>query len=177
MCVDDELLSAYLDGELQEPWKTQVARHLESCPACRSRYAGLQAVDTKLQADMISDAEVKEREDRVLAYFEKNRFAQKRKVSFFRKKVQVRLVPALLSSAAAFVVVFVGAFALFGTNREQTQEVLPGIALPVDSSNVRQVSESVKGRLDDYTVDEIVDYLEEKGYAVQLELKTVQPIR
>ncbi|MDD7200699.1 MAG: zf-HC2 domain-containing protein [Sphaerochaetaceae bacterium] len=177
MCVDDELLSAYLDGELQEPWRTQVEQHLQYCSACRNRFEQLKALDAKLQSATLSDDEVKQRQDRVLAYFERSRFPQRRKESFFRKKVQVRLVPALLSSAAAFVVVFIGAFVLFGTNTKQTETLLPGIASPVDSSNVRQVSEVRPQSLDDYSVDQIVDYLEQKGYAVDLRLKAVEPIK
>lgn len=175
MCVDDELLSTYLDGELQEPWKTQVAQHLQYCKACKSRFMQLQALDAKLKSATLSDDAVKEREARVLVYFERNRLASPKKTSLFRKKVQVSLVPALLSSAAAFVVVFIGAFVLFGTNPKQTQTLLPGIASSVDSANVRQVSEVRPQSLDSYSVEQIVEYLAQKGYAV--ELKAVEPIK
>ena len=31
MCIDSQMLSAYLDGELPEPYRTQVEEHLEHC--------------------------------------------------------------------------------------------------------------------------------------------------
>jgi anti-sigma factor RsiW len=36
-----ELLSAFLDGELSEQERTQVARHLTACPACGDELNGL----------------------------------------------------------------------------------------------------------------------------------------
>ena len=75
------------------------------------------------------------------------------------------------------MIVFIGAFVLFGTNTKQTETLLPGIASPVDSANIRQVSEVRPQSLDAYSVDQIVDYLEQKGYAVELRLKAVEPIK
>lgn len=37
MCLDDQILNTYLDGELGEPWKTQVIEHLNYCVACNTR--------------------------------------------------------------------------------------------------------------------------------------------
>ena len=85
MCVDDELLSAYLDGELQEPWRTQVEQHLHYCSACKNRFEQLKALDAKLQSVTLSDDEIKQRQDRVLAYFERSRFPQQKKAGLFRK--------------------------------------------------------------------------------------------
>lgn len=87
------------------------------------------------------------------------------------------MVPALLTSAAAFVIVFIGAFVLFGSNSKQTEQILPGVAAPVDSANVRQVSEVKPKTLDDYSLEQIVQYLDSKGYAVKLEVKAVEPIQ
>jgi len=176
MCVDDELLNTYLDGELQEPWRTQVEQHLGYCAACRGRLEQLKALDAKMRGASLGDAEIQSREEKVLSYFEKSRFGNRR-VSFFRRKVQVRLVPALLTSAAAFVIVFIGAFVLFGTNSKQTEKILPGVAAPVDSANVRQVSDVKQKTLDDYSLEQIVQYLDSKGYAVKLEVKAVSPIQ
>lgn len=43
-------LSAWLDGELAAEARLQVARHLESCAACRQELARLEALDTALAA-------------------------------------------------------------------------------------------------------------------------------
>lgn len=42
--LSDELLSAYLDGELKEPNAERVERHLEACSGCRARIDGLRRV-------------------------------------------------------------------------------------------------------------------------------------
>jgi ribulose bisphosphate carboxylase small subunit len=51
------------------------------------------------------------------------------------------------------------------------------VAAPVDSANVRQVSEVKPKTLDDYSLEQIVQYLDSKGYAVKLEVKAVEPIQ
>jgi len=49
---DDVLrdLSAYLDGALPEDSAGRLARHLESCASCRSRYVSEKAVVERLRA-------------------------------------------------------------------------------------------------------------------------------
>jgi anti-sigma factor RsiW len=176
MCVDDELLNTYLDGELAEPWRTQVEEHLGYCNACRQRLEQLRSLHEKIVASALPMEDIKVHEDRVLAYFEKNRFPEDRKANIFRKKVQVKLVPALITTAAAFVVVFIGAFVLFGTNGRQTQEILPGVSPSIDSANVRQVSDTPEVTLDSFSLEQIVQHLDAMGYAVKLEVKAVTPL-
>ena len=178
MCVDDELLNTYLDDELQQPWKTQVQEHLGYCNACRQRLEQLRVLHQKVQDSVISDEEIKMHQDRVFAYFEKTRFpSANKKQHIFRKKIQVRLVPALITSAAAFVVVFIGAFVLFGTSVQQGQEILPGISAPIDSMHIRQVTDVQKPSLDMFSLEQIVQHLDAFGYAVKLEVKAVTPLQ
>ncbi len=177
MCVDDELLNTYLDEELQEPWRTQVQEHLGYCNACRQRLEQFKELNTKIADAVLSDEDIKLRQDRVLSYFEKTRFpSTNKKMHIFRKRIQVKLVPALITSAAAFVVVFIGAFVLFGTNPQQSQLILPGVATPIDSANIRQVSDVQKPSLDMFSLEQIVQHLDAMGYAVKLEVKAVTPI-
>lgn len=51
MCPDGELLSVYLDGELDPIWSAQIAGHLEICPACHQRWEELKAVQVRLQRE------------------------------------------------------------------------------------------------------------------------------
>jgi len=177
MCVDDELLNTYLDGELDEPWRTQVEEHLGYCNACRQRLDQLRQLQQRIASAVLPDEDISLRQDRVLAFFEKSRFPMKdKKMHIFRKKVQVRLVPALMTTAAAFVVVFIGSFVLFGTNASQAQDILPGIATPMDSANVRQVSDTQSVTLDSFSLEQIVQHLDAMGYAVKLEVKAVTPL-
>jgi anti-sigma factor RsiW len=41
----EEMLSAWLDGELEVEKETSLMQHLESCPGCRSRSEGFRSVD------------------------------------------------------------------------------------------------------------------------------------
>ena len=41
MCIDLQMLSAYMDGELKEPYRTQVKEHLDHCVACRTISLGV----------------------------------------------------------------------------------------------------------------------------------------
>ena len=47
MCIDSQMLSAYLDGELPEPYRTQVEEHLEHCAACRKHLEDMKALALK----------------------------------------------------------------------------------------------------------------------------------
>lgn len=38
MCFDDQVLSAYYDGELEGVWKDRVKEHLETCSVCSSKF-------------------------------------------------------------------------------------------------------------------------------------------
>lgn len=176
MCLDDALLNSYLDGELQEPWKTQVEEHLSYCTGCQMRLEQLRVLNNKLKTAVDSDLEIEKRADRVMSFFEKNRFNNPPKKNIFSRKIQLNLVPAIITSAAAFVVVFIGSFVLFGSNSKQTSEILPEVMLPIESSNLQQVSTEKKVTLEDFSLSEIIHYLDSQGYAVTLEVKAVDPI-
>jgi predicted anti-sigma-YlaC factor YlaD len=176
MCLDDALLNSYLDGELQEPWKTQVEEHLSYCSGCQMRFNQLKELVNTLQGATVSDEEISLRSNRVMEFFEQNRFNEPPKNHLFKKKIQVSLIPALLTSAAAVVVVFIGSFVLFGSNNKQTSEIMPEVMMPINSTEVEQVSVNEKSSLDDYSLSEIIHYLDSQGYAVKLEVKAVNPL-
>ena len=49
VCADQNLLSAYLDGELAAAEERAVEDHLATCPGCRADLAGLRSVVERLQ--------------------------------------------------------------------------------------------------------------------------------
>lgn len=55
MCPDGETLSAYLDGEIGEPWNSTIRSHLETCDRCRQRLKTLQRIDHILLEDYAPD--------------------------------------------------------------------------------------------------------------------------
>ena len=50
VCADENLLSAYLDGELATAEETAVEEHLAACPGCRANLDGLRTVVSRLHA-------------------------------------------------------------------------------------------------------------------------------
>ena len=54
-CPAPHLISAYLDGELEERWTGELERHLESCATCRGRLISLQHVSHSLLEDIEPD--------------------------------------------------------------------------------------------------------------------------
>jgi hypothetical protein len=70
----------------------------------------------------------------------------------------------------------IGSFVLFGSNNKQTSEIMPEVMMPINSTEVEQVSVNEKSSLDDYSLSEIIHYLDSQGYAVKLEVKAVNPL-
>ena len=116
MCLDDQILNTYLDNELTEPWKSQVEEHLSYCPSCRTRYQNLLQVSDAIRPAALTEEEIQPHQDRVLSMIEKNYLSKgKSKKSFLRRTFKVS-GPQLIGVAAAFVVVFVGSWAVLGNN-------------------------------------------------------------
>ncbi len=174
MCIDSQMLSAYLDNELKEPYKTQVQEHLEHCAACRKQLADMRGLDDLIRSTRTSDKLLDRKKDVIFSTLDDKYFRKGKKISFIRRKVEMSL-PAMITAAAAVVFIFIGGFMFFGSNPAQTDDILPSFAVAADQQNVRYVS-SGKGSLDDYTLEEIMQYLDGKGYNVNITLKGLQPI-
>ena len=180
MCLDDQIISTYLDGELKEPWKSQVEEHLSYCPSCRSRFERLGSLREIVKVSELTECEISPRQDRVLAYLEKNTLNKKKKVSFLRKQFKLS-VPQVIGVAAAFVVVFVGSWSIYGNSKNN----IAGIGLPdnntsINLENITQVRSSDNGTtsktLENYSLEDILKNLDARGYDVDIRLKSIQPI-
>ena len=174
MCIDDQMLSAYMDGELMEPYLTQVKEHLEHCQACRTRLEELRALMDKVKAAAIPEEDLLRNKDRIYSLLDEKFFTGKKKMNFFRRRIEMGM-PALITAAAAVIFIFVGGFMLFGSNEGQTSEILPSFQVNADSQNVQFVSDNPTS-LDDYTLEEILEYLDQKGYDVDISIKGLKPI-
>ena len=180
MCLDDQILSTYLDNELAEPWKSQVEEHLGNCPSCRTRFQNLIKISDAMQAAALTEEEIAPRQDRVLAMIEKNHLAKKDRKSFLRRTFKLT-APQLLGVAAAFVVVFVGSWAVFGNNGSSNSPILlPDVNTTIDQSNIIQTRSSdnvtTAKSLESYSLDEILKNLDARGYDVDIRLKSIQPM-
>ena len=173
MCIDSQMLSAYLDGELAEPYRTQVMEHLEHCSACQKHLDDMKKLSERIKSADYSDDVLLRSKDRIFDLLDKKYFENGKKVSFIRRRLEVSL-PGLITAAAAVVFIFIGGFMFFGTSTEQTEDILPSFALQADSSNVRFVSDS--SGLENYTLEEILKYLDSKGYNVDISIKGLTPL-
>lgn len=181
MCLDDQILNTYLDGELTEPWKSQVEEHLSYCSSCRTRYQNLMKVSEAVKSAELSDEEIQPRKDRVLSMIEKNYLSKgKGKKSFLHKTFKLT-APQMVGVAAAFVVVFVGSWAVFGNNSASDNQILlPDVSTTIDLNNITQTrstdNATTSKSLENYSVDEILKNLDARGYDVEVRLKSIQPL-
>jgi len=178
MCLDDQILNTYLDGELSEPWKSQVEEHLSYCPSCRSRYQKLASLSEKVKLAVLTDEEIAPRQDRVLSMIEKNYLSKKPKQSFWKKYFRVS-TPQIIGVAAAFVVVFIGSWAIFGGNKNDAIP-LPELNTTIDLKNITPVrstdNSTTSKSLESYSLEEILKNLDARGYDVDIRLKSIQPL-
>lgn len=175
MCIDEAMLSSLLDGELKEPYRSQTEEHLAHCPACRARLERLKALRSALKTDSPSDEELEKGKEDCLALLERKFFsADGKKPGFFRRRIEMGL-GGMVTAAAGLVVVFIGGFVLFGSSSEQTSEIIPSFTVQADSQNVHFVSTQERG-LDAYSLEEILAYLDSRGYDVEISMRGLQPL-
>ncbi len=180
MCLDDQILNTYIDNELTEPWKSQVEEHLSYCPSCRARYQNLVSLSNAVKAAELTDEEIQPRQDRVLAMIEKNYLNKKSKKSFLHKTFKLT-APQMLGVAAAFVVVFVGSWAIFGNNGSGDGTILlPEVNTTIELDNIKQTrlsdNATTSKSLESYSLEEILKNLDSRGYDVDIRLKSIQPL-
>ena len=166
MCIDVELLSAYLDGELEPLVSASVEAHLASCPACRKRLEELREVDQLVKATAVPTGDLDSKRGEILSYLEEKHFSG-RKLPFLSRRLSVSF--GALGGVAAALFLAVGALSLSGNGDEMSEDILPAYPAKADPSNLVYVSDRIS--LDNYSLDEILDYLDSKGYEVELSVK------
>jgi anti-sigma factor RsiW len=159
MCLDDQILNTYLDGELAEPWKTQVEEHLSYCPACKARYEQLKKLHEVIAGAVLTD----ERSPRIrrrcslLSNITISTRSERSVFSIVSYELESRRSSPPPRSVRRRVH---RAFVLFGTSGDQTAEIIPGMSMNVDSANIMQVRASdniaASRTLDSYSLEEIL---------------------
>ncbi len=175
MCIDDQMLSAYLDGELKEPYLSQTKEHLSYCHACSERLEGLSRLSGKIRDLKFDDEVLCRNKGKVFSALEEKYFSSTKRKSFFWRKIEMSL-PSLITAAAAVVFIFVGGFMFFGSNAAQTEQILPSFSVHANSDNIQFVSQHTSNSLEQYSVEEILDYLDSLGYEVEISLKSLNII-
>ncbi len=175
MCLDDQILNTYLDDELVEPWKTQVIEHLKYCSACNSRYEQLKAVHTMVSSSRLKDEEVDESKDKIYAFLENKYLKKEKKIKFLNRDFRVKS-SAVIGVAAAFVLMFVGALTLNSPTLKDENVIIPQVveAQGQGATQVRATENLAASQiLSNLSLEEILSYLDSKGYEVDLTLKSV----
>ena len=73
------------------------------------------------------------------------------------------------------VFIFIGGFMFFGSNDVQTEQILPSFSVHADSSNVQFVSQKTSS-LEQYSLEEILEYLDSKGYDVDISIRGIEKV-
>lgn len=178
MCLDDQILNTYLDGELKEPWKSQVEEHLSYCKSCSRKYETLKQLSKTIREAELSQEEIQSHQDRVFSMIEKNHISKHKKFAFLRKQIKFS-VPQVMGVAAAFVIVFVGAWNIGSNSAEKVIE-MPQVNSSIDITSITPVRASDNNAttktLENASLEEILKNLDLRGYDVDIRLKSIQPI-
>lgn len=105
MCPDRELLSALADGEVPEPWKGRLSRHVEQCPACAKTVEGYLSVSRALRsmkAPSVDSSRLEAMREAVLSRSAPARRRDAALAAFAGKRIGLPL-PAAAAVAAVFV--------------------------------------------------------------------------
>ncbi len=175
MCLDDQILNTYLDGELVEPWKTQVIEHLKYCSACSSRYQQLKAVHTMVSSSRLNEEEVAESKQKIYAYLENRYLKKEKKIKFLHRDFRVKS-SAVIGVAAAFVLMFIGALTLNSPTLNEDNVIIPQVVEAQDQGAMQvRATENLGASqiLSNLSLDEILRYLDSKGYEVDLKVKSL----
>jgi len=141
MCPDDQLLSAYIDGELPPQWEQRIDEHIETCERCSRRVEEF----TSLRNDLVK-ADISVEEDRTeKAYHD---FIVRRKAvtspPFWHRKVTL---PAPLAAAAAILITtIVAVFFIIGVHRPAERAVASEseIIVPPEKVGMRTLDEAIR---------------------------------
>ncbi len=99
MCPDREILSAWMDGELEAPWSGAVEEHLRGCAECREKLGALERTRELLQSD--PEPELAGPMERVRRSVLARGLAERPATPFWRRKVAM---PVPLAAAAMLLV-------------------------------------------------------------------------
>ena len=178
MCVDDQILSSYIDGELSEPWRTQVEEHLDWCEACKSRYETIKAIHDKMKNAVLDDSSIGYSQNRVMRYLNAN-VLNKEKHTWLQKLHKIVSKKVLLPICSA-ALTFCFCLIFFHTPNEVNDLSVENPAPTLSIENIVPVRLSdnytTTQSLENYSLEEILKYLDDSGYDVSISVKSISPI-
>jgi anti-sigma factor RsiW len=144
MCLDNELISAYMDGEVPQPWNDKIRNHLADCPECRDKAERYRQVDALIsRSNQISEHQVaaskscvKERIQEQLSYTNRER------KSVWNKTVSV---PIPLAAAAVILMLMLAGFlTLIGVSGTQTPHLGDNLNITLNPEDVEALLKALQ---------------------------------
>lgn len=179
MCPDEQLLSTYLDGELKEPWLSQVLEHLEWCTVCQQNLERLKNVKKATENAKLEEEKVETSKKRVLNFLNKNTLATKKKSlrGKLSNLIRAKAFWPVLSAVTTFC------FCLIVLNPlPKKSDIIPYPDLPtiLELDNIVPVrttdNYTTDTTLKNYSLEEILKYLNDMGYEITLRNKKIEPL-
>ena len=178
MHLDDQIISSYLDNEVSSPWKEQLEEHIEWCPACQKQLEEARHLKTVINNAVLPQENIEASQKRVFSYIEKN-ILKKKKAPFkaiIVKPSFKKVFWPVLSAAVTFC------FCLIIFNPGQSlnliQKTPENISLSIESiTPIRASDNYTTGKsLNDYSLEDIIQYLDKEGYDVSISTKGIKPL-
>ena len=156
MCPDNQILSAYFDGEVPEPWNKKIEEHLTGCSACRGTVTRFRTISGDLtESNDFLEALIPE--SMVKVYGRVMEEVQTRHPKFWERQVKI---PVPFLAAAAAMVIF------FGIGYFAGQSNLPG---PAPVTVAQESSPDVLTvQLDDSDMTDLAAFLKNRDEKVQV---------
>jgi hypothetical protein len=124
MCPKDELISAFLDGEVEAPWEEKLKAHFAECGRCGRRLADMCSLRSMLARDKEPDYRPAMQSVQRRLYFHRaaaeadTRSGTERELPFWKRKVRIPMPAAALLSLVLFIL-FASFFFFMGQNNTQ----------------------------------------------------------
>ena len=169
MCYDDQIISAYVDGELEEPLHTKAKNHIEGCERCRkvvAEYRALQELFTATRSQTTETTlETRERKTRV--WGEIQRHTRRESVQdFWHRRVQVPMPLAAGVLVAMIALVLTLVFNPLSTGQQSVPLALQG-----DDTIPEVPSEYVSPANTMPEIEQLVRFLSDQGAAIEVKIQ------
>ena len=162
MHLTDEKIYEYLDNELKADESSAVHKHILVCPDCQKRLEELKRLEADLVSAFPNDKEIADIKEDILEQMDRED-AGDGAFSFFRKTFSVSFA-GLATTAAAFVMIMIGAIVALNPNSREIEKIVPAANSNISRDNIYKVSNEKELTLEDH-----IRAIEEMGYSVVLE--------
>lgn len=149
MCPDDQILSAYYDGEVPAPWDGKIEEHLNQCSDCRQKIEMFNSITLNLKnPESVLNREMARSLDRVYNRIQED--SLRYHPHLWQRKVRI---PVPFLAAAAAIALFFGIGYFTGRGQVETQSAIPVaqetadiLTVQLDEGDMTDLAEFLKNR-------------------------------